>query len=233
MSLNNLLVFIRQFVGWREEGQKPATFAVLAQQEYRDGTLLKVSRESITKRPNTYQLSTFVWIPKNKTKPFLYLFLDNLEGLGIRNLSHRIQILSSDRYIVDDCVETNIHLSESFWMGNNAQANAIALKLIFYCHSRDYHSCDWAWEIDTCRKQVLVYDYTDFSQTKARETGRYVLDRYEMRHPSPLKLSPLMFDHINVVLEPKKEPPKSRVVELLIIGSVLIALTLIVLKVGR
>jgi hypothetical protein len=229
MSLNKILDFIKNFVGWRE-GTKPVHFEVLAEQEYRDGLLLRVSRESIVNRPNTVEVATYAWIPKNKTKPFLFVFLDSLETLHIRSLSHRIQILSSDRHLSDEKVETNIHLSESYWLGSNAQANSVVNKLIFYCHSRDYSSVDWGWEIESCRKQIMGVNYTDFSQTKARDDGRYSLDKFEMRWSVPSSLSPIVIEKMIEVIEPKKEPPKSRVVELLIIGSVLIALTLILVR---
>jgi hypothetical protein len=230
MTLNSLLEFVREFVGWKEN-KTPAKFEVLSQNQYRDGLLLRVSRESVTNRPNITQISTMVWIPKDKQKPFLYIFLDSLEGRSIRGLSHRIQILSSDRHLEEGSVKVNIHLSESYWLGNHAQANAIVMKMISYCYSQNYENVDWNWEINQCRKQTLLYNYTDFTQDKARDDYRYSLDRFELRYSAPRELSPVLIEKVAEIINPKPDPPKSRLIEILIIGCVLIVITW--LKVGR
>lgn len=233
ITLNNILEFIKNFVGWREN-KKPIKFEVLSEQQYKDGLLLRVSRQSLTSRVNSAEVATYIWIPKNKNKPYLYLFLDSLDALGIRNLSHRIQILSSDRTTTDDSVKTNIFLSESYYLGTRNQAIAIVLKLILYCRDRNYEFFDWGWEIETCRKQVLGYNYTNYTQDKARENNRDGLDRFELRFSAPSKLSPIILECVSEMIEPsKKEPPKSRVVELLILGSILITLALILVKPSR
>ena len=222
-TVNSLLNFIKSFVQWRENN-KSFDFQIISQHQYRDGLLLRVNRESVTNRANSAQVSTHIWVPNNKNFPYLYIFLDNLETFSVRNLSHRIQIFSSDRHLEGESVKTNIHLSESYYLGTHAQANSIILKLIFYCRDRNYSTVDWNWEINTARKQLLVFDYTEFTQEAARESNRYVLDRYEMRFSIPRNVDPALLDKITDIVSPKPDPPKSRVLEILIIGAVVIAI---------
>ncbi len=229
MNLNNIFDFIKAFVTWRNQ-REPANFTLLSEHQYKDGSLLKVSRESVTNRPNKNQTLTLVWVPKNKNRPFFYIFVDSLEGRGIRHLSHRIQILSSDRQLTDGSVKTDIYLSESYYLGTSIQTNAITTKLMLYCHDRNYDAIDWAWEINGCRKQVLGYGYTDFSQERAREDYRFTLDRIEMRSPAPSTINPILLDKINIFLEPKPDPPKSRIIEILLLGGVLIGITWVLFR---
>jgi hypothetical protein len=234
MSLNALLDFVKSFVQWRDKKDTPHNFEVLAQRDYKDGVLLRVKREAITNRESKPSVATYAWIPNNKQKSFLYTFLDSLEGFSVRHLSHRVQILSSDRQLTNDQVGVHIHLSQSYWLGTNSQAGSILLKLIYFCHGRDYDSVNWDWELNECRKQILGYSYTEFSQEQARENGRFMLDRFEIRHSAPRTLHPVVLDRIIEIVDPsKKEPPKSRVVELMIMGSVLIALALIFFNAPR
>jgi hypothetical protein len=228
ITLNNILEFIKQFVQWQDQN-KSSNFQVLSETQYRDGTLLRVNREAVTNRGNKAQVSTLIWLPKNKTKPFLYVFLDTLSGYGIRNLSHRIQILSSDRE--PESVKINIYLSQSYYLGTHSQANTILLKLIFYCHSRPYETVNWDWEIQTCRKQLMGLSYTDYSQEKARENNQFNLDRFELRFSAPRNLSPTLFEHVAQIIEPpKKEPPRSRVIELFILGGIAIGIAVLLIK---
>lgn len=231
ITLNNILEFIKQFVKWQDKN-KPFDFEVISETQYRDGTLLRVNREAVTNRGNKAQVSTMIWVPKNKNKPFLYVFLDSLSGFGIRNLSHRIQIFSSDRHVTDGkSLKINIYLSQSYYLGTHAQANAVLLKLIFYCHSLPYESTDWNWEIQTCRKQLMGLAYIDYSQEKAREDSRYNLDRFEMRFSAPRSLNPSIIEQVAHIIEPpKKEPPKSRVIELFILGGVAIGIAALLIK---
>jgi hypothetical protein len=228
MTLNSILEFIRLFVGWQEE-KKPPPFDILSQQQYRDGILLRVSRESITQRTNTAQVSTLVWIPKNKNNPYLYLFLDSFDGLNLRNLSHRIQVLSSDRYLSGDSVRTNIHLSQSYFLGTHKQATTVISKLFFYCRDRAYDSIDWNWEVEAIRKQLLGYTYTNETQLRARENYRFTLDRYELRYSAPRSLNPILIEKITEIIEPKP-PPKSWLIEILIAGGVLIGIAVLVTR---
>lgn len=229
MTLNSILDFIREFVGW-QAGVKPFYFKVISERRHKDGLLLRVSRESVTNRINASEVSTLIWISNNKSRPYLYIFLDSLEGLGVRNLSHRVQILSSERHMDVESVKTNIFLSESYYLGNNAQANSIILKLIHYCHSRNYDTTDWGWEINACRKQILSHDFTDYTQTKARDDYEHTLTRFEMRYSSPRSINPIVLDKITDLIEPKVKPPKSRVIELLLIGGVLIGIVWVVVN---
>ncbi len=231
ITLNNILEFIKHFVQWQDKN-KPFNFQVLSETQYRDGTLLRVNREAVTNRHNNAQVSTFIWVPKNKNKPFLYVFLDSLSGFGIRNLSHRIQIFSSDRHVTDgESLKINIYLSQSYYLGTHSQANAVLLKLIFYCHSRPYETVDWNWEIQTSRKQLMGLSYTDYPQEKARENSRYILDRFEMRFSAPRSLNPALIEQVSQFIEPvKTEPPKSRVIELFILGGIAIGIAILLIK---
>jgi len=224
MTLNSILNFIKSFVGWHN-GKTLQGFQVLIQHQYKDGILLRVSRESVTSRQNKAQVATLVWVSNKRSQPFLFLFLDTLEGNSIRYLTHRIQILSSDRHLIDDSVKVYIHLSQSYYLGTYAQANSVLFKLVLYCRDKNYSSIDFNWEIDAIRKQLMVFDYTEFSQEKAREDYRYNLDRVEMRSPAPTTLNPILLEKINIFLEPKPNPPKSHLVEILLIGGILIGIT--------
>ena len=223
ITLNDILSFIKSFVGW-QSGVKPFYFKVISQQKHKAGQLLRVSRESVTNNINSAEISTYIFIPNNKSKPYLFIFLDSLEGLGIRNLSHRIQILNSERHVTDDTVKVNIHISESYYLGTHNQANSIILKLIHYCHSRNYDITDWGWEINACRKQILSHDFTDFTQTKARYDYEHTLTRFEMRYSSPRSINPIILDKITDLIEPKAPKPKSRIIELILVGCLLIGI---------
>lgn len=223
-TLNSLLSFVKAFVRW-QEGDRVAPFDVLAQHQYGDGLLLRINRESVTNRANKAEIASYIWVSNKKSTPYLYVFLDSLEGLGVRNLSHRIQVLSSDRMIYDESVKTNIHLSESFWLGNNRQAVSIVLKLLYYCRERSYEETDWTWELNSCRKQLLGAEFTDYSQGKARDDYRYSLDRYELRFSAPSKLNPIILEKMSDIINPKPPPPRSRVIEIMLIGGILIGIT--------
>lgn len=230
MSINAILDFIKAFIKWQDT-EKPFKFEVLSQHSYKSGLLLRVSRASVTNRLNASEVSTIVWISKNKSRPYLFIFLDSLEGLGIRNLSHRIQILISERHLTEDSVKVNILLSQSYYLGNNAQANSIILKLISYCQSRNYDSVDFNWEIEQLRKQVLGYYFTKHTQSKAREDYRYSLDRYEMRHIAPSTINPVVLYRLTDLIEPKVTPkPKSRIIELILVGCLLVGIAWFVFR---
>ncbi|MBW4460559.1 MAG: hypothetical protein KME47_10000 [Nodosilinea sp. WJT8-NPBG4] len=230
MNLNSILDFIKDFVGW-QESKKPFRFDIISQHEYESGLLLRVSRESITNLQNDAQLTSYIWIDKDKRKPYLYVFLDSLGGMGIRNLSHRIQVLSSERTLQDGAVRISSHLSSFYYLGNNNQANAIILKLILYCHGQNYDNCDWDWEITAIRKQNLGFEYTDHTQSKAREDNRYSLNRFEIRFPLPRGISAGLFNKLSeAVIKPIRESPKSRVLEITLLGAILIGVLWIIVN---
>lgn len=228
MTVNEILEFIKSFIGWQQG--KPFNFKILFEREYREGLLLRVTRESITNKANLYQVGTFVFIARNKSKPYLYVFLDSLEPLAIRNLTHRVQIICSERYTQGDTVNAEILLSDSYYLKDNALASSVVTRLILYASNQDYFTCDWNWEIESLRKQSLMAEYTDYSQSKARETYRTKLDRFEIRVSAPKELDPILLETIAETMSPKKESPKSRIIEILLIGGFFIALTLILVS---
>jgi len=177
----NLRNWIKRFTEWRNDVITPNVL-VLNKFKSKNGMSYWIARESLIQV--SFQVKrdvcTLVWVASDEGRPYLYIFIDTLHGLGIRNLTHRIQIFSSDRYCENSKhLKIDKHHDQTYYLKDDRTAIAVAQKLMWITKDyRNYFETNWVFEIESTRKDQLVYDYTDTSQNRARKEYAEKINKY-------------------------------------------------------
>lgn len=171
--INEAIDFARAYQ-WFQRKRATVPLTIKRHHYFQKGTLYEVDRLQAFGNAHPRAVFTLIYVAHNQSAPYLFVFGDSLQGLGIRNLTHRIQILSCDRQptFESNLTPVEIHLIGDYDLQSFSSlplAKTILLYVIRINCDSPYFQVNWEQEIEFGRLKFLKgKGYTMISQEKAR-----------------------------------------------------------------